>query len=269
MSANFMLWPAPRDLTGIQAVWCARGSTSHHREAVLPNGVTEIIINLGDPQWVVGDSGRPQRRFDDTFVAGLQVTPLLIEDRGTTELLGIRFTPGGLAQWLATPSCELTGRVLTAEELGLRWLNQLRARLLETRGDEARVKLIFELMRAHRLAEPVDRRVRATLTALAANEHVTLGRLARELGLTHQHLGTLFRQSVGVPPRLLFRVLRFHSAVTALRAAPPGTRLAAIAAGAGYADQAHFNRDFRELAGCTPSHYLARRTVDGWHLIAD
>lgn len=271
MSASFSMWPAPRDLApAVQMVWRAQGSTLHRREAVLPNGVVELIINLSDPQWVVGDGFRSRRRFEGTFVAGLQVRPLLIEEERSTDLLGIRFAPGGLSQWVRLPLAQLTDQVFSVEELGLGWLGEgLRSRLLEEPDEQRRLGIVFEVLREQRRGVSVDRRVRAAVAALRQNEHLTLGRLAATLGVTHQHLDVLFRHSVGVPPRLLLRVLRFHQTVSALRDAPSGTRLASIASDAGYADQAHFNRTFRELAGCTPSHYLARRTSDGWHLIVE
>jgi AraC-like DNA-binding protein len=40
-------------------------------------------------------------------------------------------------------------------------------------------------------------------------------------------------------------------------------RWADIALAAGYCDQSHLNRDFRELAGTTPSDFLARQIPGG------
>ena len=71
--------------------------------------------------------------------------------------------------------------------------------------------------------------------------------LTAATGWSHRHLATRFRQQVGLSPKAFGRVLRFQRAVDLLRApAPPA--LAEIAASCGYFDQAHLNRDFRELA---------------------
>jgi AraC-like DNA-binding protein len=55
-------------------------------------------------------------------------------------------------------------------------------------------------------------------------------------------------------------VLRFERAVGLMRS---GRELADVAYSCGYYDQPHFNRDFRALAGTTPSDYLARALPEG------
>jgi AraC-like DNA-binding protein len=62
---------------------------------------------------------------------------------------------------------------------------------------------------------------------------------------------------VGLPPKTMARILRFDRAVQRLRADHPD--FAQIAIDCGYYDQAHFNREFREFSGMTPSQFLARR----------
>jgi AraC-like DNA-binding protein len=52
------------------------------------------------------------------------------------------------------------------------------------------------------------------------------------------------------------RILRHQHVTAGLRAGLP---LADLAEAAGYSDQPHLNREFRALAGCTPTEYLASR----------
>jgi transcriptional regulator GlxA family with amidase domain len=57
-------------------------------------------------------------------------------------------------------------------------------------------------------------------------------------------------------------VIRFDRAVELL-GRPAGESLAVVAYDCGYFDQAHMNRDFRELAGTTPASLVARRSESG------
>ena len=85
------------------------------------------------------------------------------------------------------------------------------------------------------------------------NGAAPVANIAGELGCSRRHLTQRFSTELGLPPKALARVLRFQRAVGLLRA---GGELADVAYTCGYYDQPHFNRDFRALAGVTPSAFL-------------
>ena len=76
--------------------------------------------------------------------------------------------------------------------------------------------------------------------------------IAAEVGWSRRHLAARFREAVGLPPKAFGRLLRVEDAARRVRA---GQALAEVAYAAGYSDQSHFNRDFRELVGCTPTEF--------------
>jgi AraC-like DNA-binding protein len=78
--------------------------------------------------------------------------------------------------------------------------------------------------------------------------------LAGEIGWSPRHLTDRFRRETGLRLKEAARVVRFDRA---RRRLTPGTPLAGLAADSGYYDQAHLAREFRELAGCSPSRWLA------------
>jgi AraC-like DNA-binding protein len=53
--------------------------------------------------------------------------------------------------------------------------------------------------------------------------------------------------------------MRFQHALRLLDQPDAASGGAHAAAECGFADQAHFTRDFRELAGCPPSQHLLRK----------
>ena len=85
---------------------------------------------------------------------------------------------------------------------------------------------------------------------------VEIGELATDVGWSRRHLTARFTDEFGVGPKQLARVLRFERSLGLLRR-PQRPTLATIAAECGYADQAHMARDWRQLAGSSPSQWLA------------
>ena len=103
-------------------------------------------------------------------------------------------------------------------------------------------------------------RLHAVRDYLAANapENVSSADLERISGLDRFALARHFRALFGTTPH---RFLIMRRLTDARRRLLGGESLAAVAAGAGFADQAHFTRHFRKAYGMTPGRW-ARLAVD-------
>ncbi|HJZ11543.1 MAG TPA: helix-turn-helix transcriptional regulator, partial [Acidobacteriota bacterium] len=85
-----------------------------------------------------------------------------------------------------------------------------------------------------------------------------IGEIVKETSYSHKHFIELFRTAVGQSPGLYFRILRFQRALKRLN--DSNASLIDIALQAAYSDQAHFNREFREITGITPAEYRKSRS---------
>lgn len=168
------------------------------------------------------------------------------------QYVGMRFRPGMGRHVLDLHPGELTDQhVELPDFLGVR-----PDELAEETGFLAQTELLTHRLGStlHRLditPTPLDRALqsmqqnRETWRVDALSE--LTGRSARQIErtvLTH----------IGLPPKLLLRILRVQSAITAIHQAPLRS-LVDLAAMLGYSDQAHMNRDFRSLTGNTPAQY--------------
>lgn len=83
-------------------------------------------------------------------------------------------------------------------------------------------------------------------------EKVTLDQLAEVSGLNKFNIIHLFKAAYNVPPHTYQTLLRINYAKKALRACRP---LAEVALDAGFYDQSHFSRVFKNYTGSTPERY--------------
>lgn len=241
---------------GWTQVW---GRASSLREVPFPG--VPLILNLGR-SWEIEDPGeRPEPR--DSFVAGMHAAPTIVRAAPSWACIEVRLSPLGAHRFLGLPMHELANRTVELEDL-LSRADELTMRLREARSWAERFDLV-EAFLARRLADSVPpspevewswHRLRRT------GGRASIGVLAAELGWSHRRLIARFREQIGLAPKTVARVLRFDRAVAALGSSTP-RGLAEIAVDCGYFDQAHLNRDFRELAGTTPTAFLRSHLDSG------
>lgn len=262
--------PSPPISRHVAVIWQAFDLPSPRHEKVLPNGVVELIVNLGPPQRVV-EPDDPTRftRYHASWLAGMQRSFLVIAAEQTTELLGIRFRPGGAHALLRRPLAEFNDLVVELDLLERAWADELRERLHAAPPGLPRVELAEAMLLRRLDPDAGDPRIDRLVARLAAAPHTaTIAGIAADLGVSQKHLIHLCKQQVGLSPKLLSRVLRFQTVVSALeRTQTP--QWSDIAARHGYSDQAHLIAEFRAFAGVTPVEYLRRRLPDANHVVAD
>lgn len=92
---------------------------------------------------------------------------------------------------------------------------------------------------------------------LESDGAAALGMIQEKLRTTERSLQRVFEAEVGVFPRLFARICRFQSVFRKLNEGR-FSALGDLAHDAGYADQSHFIRAFKEFAGMGPKEYLKR-----------
>jgi AraC-like DNA-binding protein len=173
------------------------------------------------------------------------------------EMLGVYFRPGRAAPFLRVPIADLTDAVA---DVGSVWSGSasLASELCEL--DEmsriARVEsaLLARLALTQRSGSVGVDRLAARMVRRRGGE--TVESLACGAGISRQHLSRLFRERVGVGPKLYNRLARFQAGLVYAGAGTVDWAEAAI--GLGYADQSHMIAEVREFSGLTP-HALASR----------
>lgn len=197
-------------------------------------------------------------------VAGVRTGRTQAIRKGAGRAFGITFRPAAFQQLLRGPMSTLTDRAVpVATVLGRDGDVWARA-LLDTPAFEETVSMAEGFL-VTRL-EPLDRLAISTrdITERMMRDPSLLRSrdVAAVLNVDVRSLQRRFRHYVGVGPKWVIRRYRLHEAAERLKSKNPPP-LAALAASLGYADQAHFARDFKTVVGQTPARMVFAQQVSG------
>jgi AraC-like DNA-binding protein len=218
-----------------------------------------LVFDYGRGYHVDGlwESSEPGARLLGSMTAGRPASP-----GEPWNTVGVYFRASSIRTVTKIPAGELTDQIVPLEDLWGDAAQEWSERIAELQGDEDRVNALEQAL-VERFASPGQKRASALdaagLAQLALNSRgrITVDELAKAGGVSRQHLTRVFREEIGVSPKVYCRLARFRSALAL--AGAPGTNWADAALELGYSDQSHMISEFREFTGLTPGSLTADR----------
>ena len=252
--------PVPALRPYVQRFWTGRFNALRAdclAQRVVPNGFVEVIIHLTDfsCDLPVSTGWRPSPAYT---LIGLHSEPYEVRFAEEVEVFAIRFKPAGFYTLFGVPLSEI---VDTHEDLaailGARF-RAVAARVQEERDVAGRLLAAEQYLCRLAADRDVTYLNHATELIRASGGNLRVEDVAERLCISRRQLERAFRKKIGLSPKQYLRIARLNR-VQGLLQEGNHHGLADIAYQAGYADQSHFNRDFKLLVGARPTRFLEER----------
>lgn len=187
------------------------------------------------------------------LLAGPYTRSFHIDPSQATAVLGALFRPGAARMFFPVAAHELHNIDIPLSELHPGEAERLLNDVCAATDEDAQILTMERyLIRKLANAPPIHPAVRYAV------EQMSLGGAVRKVqldtGLSHTRFIQLFREHVGLTPKLFCRVRRFRTLLGRIEKGAPAS-WAELAPDCGYFDQAHLIHDFRSFAGITPVEY--------------
>ena len=260
--------PAPPLNRFVRMLWYARApQPAHRRERVLPTGRTQVIINLAR-DYILDTAPSPNGslvKSPPSLIVGARSVYEVVDTSDMADLIGVVFEPGGLPFFADDAADLFSNRSVALEDI---WGNQarsLRDRLREIPTPSSKL-ILLEADLMHRLQARLARKpaqlhgaVEFALTRFDRAPGVaTVADVARSAGWSERRFSQVFREEVGLSPKVWCRVQRFQRAVRLLHKGLD-VRWTELALDCGFYDQSHFANEFRSFSGIDPTTYSSLR----------
>jgi AraC-like DNA-binding protein len=215
--------------------------TTSYRQTVIPYPCINLAVERGQSA---------------IFGVASQSISRVLEGDGL--VFGVQFLPGGFQAFFGKPIASLTDRSVPIGEVFDETEHEWEAAILSLQDDAAMIahaesRLLAKGPQRHADADAV---LRIVNTIADEREVGKVDDVVRLTGLSKRTLERLFRQYVGVSPKWVIQHYRLHEAAEYAGRDEPHD-WADLAARLGYADQAHFIRDFKRFVGQSPTRYAA------------
>ena len=234
--------------------WNAIPEAAPSRQRIYPDGAMALVIHLNKPATTFFIDGRACS-VRVPLLAGPYSRSFQIDPSQSTAVVGVLFRPGAARTFFPVAPHELHNLDIALSDLCADEADRLLNETCSARDTSALLMAMEQyLKRRLKDAAPIHPVVRYAVGQLSRAGGVRRVRqLQLDTGLSHTRFIQLFREHVGMTPKLFCRVRRFCSVLERIESVP--VQWAELAADCGYFDQAHMIHDFRVFAGITPAQY--------------
>lgn len=223
----------------IDRYWCWQSATAEPLPALLPGTAAELWFHLAEPPQCA-DGTLPREHL-----VASRAQRLSLQSGQRSHLVAVRFRNAGLYSLFAVPLEQLVDRLVPLNALDL--THRIPPPELSALDWPQQVQQLDRWL--------LNLLAQAELDPFAAlvEQHYYLQNGSH--GYSSKRFQRLFRRYTGISARRFMRLRRFQLITRQLLLQQRADYLDTALVG-GYYDQAHFIRDFRELAGETPGRFL-------------
>lgn len=225
-------------------------SADKNYETVLPDSFFELIINLGDPYYIIEDNLK--KTLPKCFLLGFLTKPYLLYCDGQVNLIAARLYPWGAKIIFGDTIKHIADGYLDTSLFisGSKFANQSVNEVLAVFPE----KLLNEIIKSQFEKTTVQA---ATQLLYQNNGVFKIGELAKLLYTNPRSLQIDFQKDYGVSAKHFAKNFRFDKIKKTL-SQNPDTNLKELAYDYGYTDQAHFIKDFKSFANMTPTEFCSK-----------
>jgi AraC-like DNA-binding protein len=223
--------------------WDLQGANPFEPET-LPHPNVHLVFETGGARIAGVHTGRFTTRLDD---------------RGW--VFGVKFRPGAFRPYLGRSVASLRNRTVPIDHVFGSEGAAIAREVSDLCGDAEKAAAVERFLNGRKTpSDPNVERVGTIVDAIAENrEIVSVDQVVEQWRVGKRALQQLFSSYVGVGPKWVINRYRLHEVVERLQEGTP-ISFTELAMELGYFDQAHFNREFRKLIGCTPAAYVRRQS---------
>lgn len=234
----------------VKCYWQLEKPEGFLHERLLPNGETQLIFHYGQP--FRESYGGNSTNQPNSLVCGQFTRFKDIFSEQEAGLLGVVFHPFASNALFGIPAHHFTHLSVGLTDIDS-GLYDIGMRIASANTLKQRLMLIedFILCRMRKLNQRHFALVKKSVEILGKNNsEADISKVAGSLFVGERQFERLFKDYVGLTPMRFAGISRFHKALGLFGSS---LNLTAIALESGYYDQAHFIREFKNIAGEKPS----------------
>lgn len=245
--------PSPELAEFISCFWALPEISGAHTELVYPDGKIQILFHYGTPFVDRASSGASatQPRF---ALCGQKTSYSHVTATKECGMVGAVLHTHAASRILGIPVFEITGHTVNLADVLYGWRKNQDA-FLDCGDDRSRITVIekFLLRKTVKQALCADYFVKSCIDEINKNRGIGIPLESLErFSLSERSMQRIFRERTGLTPKKYAKIVRFKHSIALL---PETADLTSAAYEAGFYDQSHFIREFKEFCGLSPSEF--------------
>lgn len=228
------------------------------------NSMSNIILPEGSLHWMF----HRKKAFDVDNISqdgvkasatGLYDKAIRISSIEDVELITVFFHPYAAGAIMGMPCKALSFDNIDFESLESMEFKELKRHVLDADSTEVCIDMIedFILRRLIKTqGSPYLKQLQQVFSVMKAKPDVRIDELASVACLSERQFRRVFMDNVGMNPKQIQRIMRFRHATNEIIFSSP-ENLDHVLYTNGYTDHSHFNHEFHDIVGISPTEYIA------------